>query len=188
MDRTQAIQRLRADWNQIDPVGEARLVNLSRQREPRRLKRISCGDRLVEQIAARCIRDLARDSEDLNKRIASLDAEIAQLLAEHGNPVADPHGAGTQIAAAVIARAGDLRRFRDAAAFARRCAPHQSPAARAKPPAATAATAAATGNSTPPSTAAPPCKPDTTHQPAPTPPPRSPKARRRAKRAAARPC
>ena len=28
-DRTQAIQRLRADWNQVDPVGEARVVNLT---------------------------------------------------------------------------------------------------------------------------------------------------------------
>jgi transposase len=120
-DRTQAIQRLRADWNQVDPVGEAGVVNLTRQRELRQLRRINFGDGLVEQIATRCIRDLARDIEDLNKRIASLEAEIAQLLAEHGNPVADLHGAGTQIAAAVIAHAGDVRRFRDAAAFARFC-------------------------------------------------------------------
>ena len=120
-DRTQAIQRLRADWNQVDPVGEARVVNLTRQRELRRLRRISFGDRLVEQVAARCIRDLARDIEDLNQRIAALDDEITRLLAEHGNPLADLHGAGTQIAAAVIAHAGDVRRFRDAAAFARFC-------------------------------------------------------------------
>jgi transposase len=120
-DRTQAIQRLRADWNHVDPVGEARVVNVSRQRELRRLRRISFGDGLVEQVATRCIQDLARDIEDLNQRIAALDAEIAQLLAEHGNPVADLHGAGTQIAAAVIAHAGDVRRFRDAAAFARFC-------------------------------------------------------------------
>jgi transposase len=120
-DRTQAIQRLRADWNQIDPVGEASVVNLTRQRELRRLKRISFGDGLVEQVAARCIRDLARDIEDLNQRIAALDAEITQLLREHGNPVDDLHGAGAQIAAALIAHAGDVRRFRDAAAFARFC-------------------------------------------------------------------
>src|ERR671918_1242288 len=97
-DRTQAIQRLRADWNQVDPVGEARVVNLTRQRELRRLKRISFGDGLVEQVAARCIRDLAREIEDLNQRIAVLDTEIGQLLAEHGNPVGDLHGAGPQIA------------------------------------------------------------------------------------------
>lgn len=120
-DRTQAIQRLRADWNQVDPVGEAGVVNLTRQRELRRLKRIGFGDGLVERVATRCIRDLARDIEDLNGRIASLDAEIAELLTEHGNPVANLHGAGPQIAAAVIAHGGDVRRFRDAAAFARFC-------------------------------------------------------------------
>ena len=120
-DRTQAIQRLRADWNQIDPVGEARVVNLTRQRELRRLKRITFGDGLVEQVATRCVRDLARDIDDLNQRIAALDSEIVQLLAEHGNPIDDLHGAGAQIAAAVIAHAGDVRRFRDAAAFARFC-------------------------------------------------------------------
>src|SRR6266508_1423544 len=115
------LQRLRADWNQVDPVGEARVVNLTRQRELRRLKRISFGEGLVEQVATGCIRDLARDIEDLNQRIAALDKQIAQLLTEHGNPVGDLHGAGTQIAAALIAHAGDVRRFRDAAAFARFC-------------------------------------------------------------------
>ena len=54
----------------------------------------SPGDGLVEKVAARCIRDLARDVEDLNRRIAALDAEIEQLLAEYGNPVEDVHGAG----------------------------------------------------------------------------------------------
>jgi transposase len=120
-DRTQAIQRLRADWTQIDPVSEANVIRLDRQRELRRLKRISFGDTLAEQIAARCIRELARDIEDLNARIAALDQEIAQLLAEHGNPVADLHGAGTLVAAALIAHAGDVRRFNSQAAFARFC-------------------------------------------------------------------
>jgi hypothetical protein len=82
----QAIQRLRADWNQVDPVGEAHVVNLTRQRELRRLKRISFGDGLVEQVAARCIRDLACDIEDLNQRIAALDTEIAQLLTQSATP------------------------------------------------------------------------------------------------------
>jgi transposase len=120
-DRRQAIQRLRADWNQIDPVSEAGVVNLRRQRELRHLKRISFGEGLVEQVATRCLRDLARDIEDLNRRIADLDREISELLAQHGNPLDDPHGAGIQITAAIIAHAGDVRRFRDAAAFARFC-------------------------------------------------------------------
>jgi transposase len=120
-DRTQAIQRLRSDWTQLDPVAEAGVIRCDRQRELRRLKRISFGDGLVERLAARCIRELARDIEDLNERIARLDREIAELLDQHDNPLADLHGAGTNLAAAVIAQAGDVRRFRDAAAFARFC-------------------------------------------------------------------
>jgi transposase len=120
-DRTQAIQRLRSDWTQFDPVAEAGVLRCDRQRELARLKRIRFGDSLTDQIAARCIRELARDIEDLNKRIAALDREIADLLDKHDNPLADLHGVGTNLAAAVIAQAGDVRRFRDAPAFARFC-------------------------------------------------------------------
>jgi transposase len=121
LDRTQAIQRLRSDWTQVDPVAEAKVVHVARQRELRRLKRIRFGDGLVERIAAATVRQLALDIEDLNARITDLEAEIAALLNEHGNPVADLPGAGNQIAAALIANAGDVRRFKDAAAFARYC-------------------------------------------------------------------
>jgi transposase len=120
-DRTQAIQRLRADWTQIDPVAEAGVVRCDRQNVLRRLKRIEFGDSLAEQIAARCIRELARDIDDLNQRITALDTQIADLLAQHGNPVEDLLGAGHQIAATLIAHAGDVRRFKNAAAFARFC-------------------------------------------------------------------
>ncbi len=77
--------------------------------------------RLAQQTAARCIRELARDIDDLNRRIADLDYEIAELLAEHGNPLKDLHGVGTNLAATIVAQAGDARRFRDAGAFARFC-------------------------------------------------------------------
>jgi nucleoside-diphosphate-sugar epimerase len=120
-DRTQAIQRLRSTWQQVDPVAEARTVRCERQRELRKLKRIRFGDGLADTIAAGIVRELARDIDALNQRISELDAQIAALLDEHGNPVADLLGAGNQIAAALIAHAGDVRRFRDAAAFARFC-------------------------------------------------------------------
>ncbi len=120
-DRTQAIQRLRSDWTQVDPVAEARIVRCDRRRELAKLKRIRCGEGLPERVAARCVRELARDIEDLNRRIAALDTEIKELLEEHGNPLDDLHGAGTNLSAAVIAQAGDVRRFRSAGAFARFC-------------------------------------------------------------------
>ena len=121
LDRTQAIQRLRSDWTQIDPVAEAEVVHLDRQRELRRLKRISFGESMVARIAATTIHQLAADIEGLNGRITELEAEIAALLEQHGNPVEDLLGAGNQIAAALISHAGDVRRFKDAAAFARYC-------------------------------------------------------------------
>jgi transposase len=120
-DRTQAIQRLRSDWTQHDPVAEASVVRCDRQRQLRKLKRIDLGDSLAQRTAARCIRQLANDIDDLNRRIAALDAEIADLLAEHDNPLADLLGVGTNLAATIIAQAGDVRRFRDASAFARFC-------------------------------------------------------------------
>jgi transposase len=120
-DRTQAIQRLRSDWTQFDPVAEASVLRCDRQRELRALKRIRLGDSLAERTAARCIRELACDIDDLNHKIAALDAEIAELLADHENPLEDLLGAGTTLAATIIAQAGDVRRFRDAGAFARFC-------------------------------------------------------------------
>ena len=117
-DRTQAIQRLRSDWTQQDPVAEAGVLRCNSQRELRRLKRIRFGDSLTDQIAARCVRELARDIEDLNQRIAALDTEIAALFDQHDNPLADLQGAGTNLTATIIAQAGDVRRFRDPAAFA----------------------------------------------------------------------
>ena len=121
LDRTQAIQRLRSDWTQVDPVAEAKLVGCQRSGALRTLKRLDLGDGLVERIAASTIRQLARDIEDLNERIGELEAEIAALLEQHGNPVGDLLGAGNQIAAALISQAGDVRRFKNAAAFARYC-------------------------------------------------------------------
>ena len=97
------------------------MVRCDRQRELRQLKRLRLGDSLAQTTAARCIRELAHDIDDLNHRIAALDEEIAELLAEHDNPLDDLLGAGSNLAATIIAQAGDVRRFRDAGAFARFC-------------------------------------------------------------------
>lgn len=120
-DRTQAIQRLRSDWTQQDPVGEAKIVHLDRQKVLTQLKQIEFGPALAERVAARCIRELAHDIDDLNHRITDLDAEIAALLDQHGNPLEDLLGVGTLLAATLIAQAGDVRRFKSQAAFARFC-------------------------------------------------------------------
>jgi transposase len=118
-DRTQAIQRVRSLWLTMEPEAEREVVYCHRQKVLGRLKRISFGPGVAAEAAARCLRELARDVERLNARIAAFDEELAALLARHGNPVADLHGAGPTVAAALIAQAGDVRRFRSAAAFAR---------------------------------------------------------------------
>ena len=114
-DRTQAIQRIRSLWLQVDSEAEHEVVHCQRQKVLRRLRRISFGPGLAAEAAARCLHELARNVERLN----ALDSELASLLERHGNPVADLFGAGPTVAAALIGQAGDVRRFRDAAAFAR---------------------------------------------------------------------
>jgi transposase len=117
--RTDAVQRLRAIWTQVDPVAEAALGNITSARALRRLKRIRFGDGLADQAAARCIQELAAEIEQLNRRVRELDAELAQLVATHGNPFEGICGAGPQTVVTLIAQSGDVRRFRSDAAYAR---------------------------------------------------------------------
>lgn len=119
--RTQAIQRLRAIWTQIDPDAERQVAHVHRQKNLRRLRRLRFGDGIADQAAARCIRTLAVEITELNARIAQLESDLGATLERCGNPVADLPGAGPQVAASVIAHAGDVRHFRNAAAFARFC-------------------------------------------------------------------
>jgi len=117
-DRTKTIVRLRAVWASVDPVAEAAARNLAKPDRVRRLRRIVLPDSLVEQTVQRTIRMLAARIAEHNHRIAQLESDIATLLDEHGNPVAELVGAGPIVAAKLIAHAGDPSRFRSPAAFA----------------------------------------------------------------------
>jgi transposase len=118
-DRTRLIQRLRALWVQVDPEAEHAVVACHRKKVLGRLRAISFGPGSAAAVAARRVRELAGDIERLNLRIARLEGELDELLERHGNPLAGLHGAGATVAAALIAQAGDVRRFRGRAAFAR---------------------------------------------------------------------
>jgi transposase len=118
-DRTQLIQRLRSLWLQVDPTSEDAVIACHRKKVLARLRRIDLGPGQAESLAARLIAQMADDIERLNARIAELEGEVAELLERHGNPVQGLHGAGATIASALIAQAGDVRRFRGPAAFAR---------------------------------------------------------------------
>jgi transposase len=117
--RTDAIQRLRAVWAQLDPEAEAATTNVATRRALRRLKEIDFGNGIAEQAATRCVRDLAQEIEALNGRVAELERELSELLATPGDPFADMRGAGLATAVTLIAESGDVRRFRSDAAYAR---------------------------------------------------------------------
>jgi transposase len=117
--RTDAIQRLRAVWAQLEPEAESATSNVATKRALRHLKEIDFGGGLAERAAARCIHDLAREIETLNARVAELERELADLLAAAGDPFADVPGAGPATTATLIAESGDVRRFRGDAAYAR---------------------------------------------------------------------
>ena len=72
--RTDAIQRLRAVWSQLDPEAESATSNVATKRSLRQLKTIDSGDGLAEHAAARCIHDLAHEIEALNRRVADSSA------------------------------------------------------------------------------------------------------------------
>ena len=127
-DRTQAIQRLRPDWTQHDPVAEAGTLRCDRQRELRKPWRIDLGDSLAQRTAARCIRELASDIDDLNHRIHALDTEIARPPGRLRQPARGPPRRWQQPHRTIIAQAGDVRRVRDARAFARFCGAAPIPA------------------------------------------------------------
>lgn len=117
--RSDAIQRLRAVWAQVDPEAEAGVHNIAAARVLRQLKQIHLGEGLAEQAAARCIHDLAGEIEALNTRVAELEAELQALLSDTAAPFDDLPGAGFATTVTLIAQSGDVRRFRNDAAYAR---------------------------------------------------------------------
>lgn len=117
--RTDAIQRLRAVWAQVDPEAEAAVHNIAAVKALRQLKRLELGDGLAERAAARCINDLAGEIEALNTRVSELEAELQLLLIDTPAPFDDLPGAGLATTVTLIAQSGDVRRFRNDAAYAR---------------------------------------------------------------------
>lgn len=117
--RTNAIQRLRALWTQFDPEAEVAVGNALAARTLKRLRRLRLGDSPLEKTAASCLRQIAGEIAQFDAAVRHLDERLAELLAPGGNPLGDVCGAGLQVTATLIAQSGDMRRFRDRAAYAR---------------------------------------------------------------------
>ncbi len=62
---------------------------------------------------------IAAEIARLDGVVHDLDKQLAELVARNGNPLEDVCGAGLQVTATLIAQSGDVRRFRDRAAYAR---------------------------------------------------------------------
>jgi transposase len=117
--RTDAIQRLRALWTQFDPEAEAAVGNVLAARTLRRLTRLTLGSGVLGEVATSCLREIVDEIARLDAAVHRFDKQLVQLLAQTGNPFQDLCGAGLQVAVTLIAQSGDVRRFRDRAAYAR---------------------------------------------------------------------
>lgn len=117
--RSDAIQRLRALWTQFDPEAEAAVGNLLAARNLRRLRRLRLGSGVLGETATSCLQRIAEEIARLDAVVHALDTQLEELMAQGGDPFEDLCGAGMQVAATLIAQSGDVRRFRDRAAYAR---------------------------------------------------------------------
>lgn len=117
--RSDAIQRLRALWTQFDPEAEAAVGNVLAARTLQRLRHLKLGSGVLGDTATSCLHLIVREIARLDAAVHELDKQLEELIALAGNPLADVCGAGLQVAATLIAQSGDVRRFRDSAAYAR---------------------------------------------------------------------
>jgi hypothetical protein len=152
-DRTQAIQRLRADWTQHDPVGEAAALRCDRQRELRKLK---------PSTSATASPDGSQHAASENSHARSKTSTSGSLLWTARSPSSSPPTATPWKTSRAPAAISLRRSSPKPVMFAASATPAPSPATAAPPlsradpdrPAdVTDYTEEATANSTPPSTA-----------------------------------
>lgn len=117
--RTDAIQRLRALWTQFDPEAEMAVGNVLAARTLKRLRQLRLGDGVLGDAATACFHCIVAEVARLDAVVRDLDEQLAGLVTQSGNPLEDVCGAGLQVTATLIAQSGDVRRFRDRAAYAR---------------------------------------------------------------------
>ncbi|MGO8684282.1 MAG: IS110 family transposase [Thermoleophilia bacterium] len=117
--RTDAIQRLRALWTQFDPEAEVAVGNVLAARTLRRLRRVRLGNGVLGDTATFCLRRIVVEIARLDGVVRDLDKQLAELLAQSDDPLEGVCGAGPQVTATLIAQSGDVRRFRNRAAYAR---------------------------------------------------------------------
>ena len=113
--RTQTINRLHALLTKLVAGGASRQLDAdTAARLLRGVRPRAAGPRTLRRLAV----DLVAEIRHLDRRIATATAEISRAVAASDSTLTQLRGIGDLTAGKILARVGDVRRFRSAAAFA----------------------------------------------------------------------
>lgn len=113
--RTQTVNRLHVLLCKLIPAGAP--ANLSADSAATLLRTVRPRD-IAGATLRRLAVDLVADVRRLDRRITTSDADIAHTIERTGTTLTDLYGIGSGLAGKILARVGDIHRFRSAAAFA----------------------------------------------------------------------
>ena len=113
--RTQTINRLHVLLTRLIPSGAPR--NLDAATAALLLRPIRPRDNAFRALR-RLAGELVAEVRHLDRRIATANTQIAEAMETSGSALTELRGIGTLTAAKILARVGDVKRFRSTAAFA----------------------------------------------------------------------
>ena len=113
--RTQTVNRLHVLLARLFPGGAPRHLDADTAAQLlRSIRPRETGPRTLRQLAV----ELVAEVRHLDRRITAADTKIAEAVKQSGSTLTDLVGVASQTAGKILARVGDIHRFRSAAAFA----------------------------------------------------------------------
>ena len=116
--RTEVITRLHALLSELLPGAVPAPLSVDQAAALLRRSRPSAGPQRTRRLLAG---DLVREARRLDADVAALDARIAEAIAASKTTLTTLFGIGPVVAAKILGRVGDVRRFATAARFASYC-------------------------------------------------------------------
>jgi transposase len=113
--RTQTLNRLHGLLTQLIPAGAP--THLSADTATQLLRTVRPRTPLLRTLRV-LASDLITEIRQLDRRITATTTEITTAFAASGTTLTELHGLGDLLAGKILARSGDISRFRSAAAFA----------------------------------------------------------------------